>query len=119
MSTRAKWIIGAVIVWALVRRVAIHRRARNDQRAADVELRRSRTLATSTSRSSKRTSTPSLTRLWRHEETKAAKAESIRAVSDTIGQFAETLRDTADDVSPALAAARRRLRLTQVREGRR
>ncbi|MDB4871979.1 MAG: hypothetical protein JWL97_2983 [Gemmatimonadales bacterium] len=34
--------------------------------------------------------------LWRHEETKAAKAESIRAVSDTIGQFAGTLRDTAN-----------------------
>lgn len=34
--------------------------------------------------------------LWLREKTKTAKAETIRSVSDTIGQHAETLRDTAN-----------------------
>lgn len=34
--------------------------------------------------------------LWLHEKTKAAKAETIKAISDTLGQRAETLRDTAE-----------------------
>jgi hypothetical protein len=96
MSTRAKWIIGvALVVGALFIASRFIDAHGNDQRAADVAAAKVAHSGHVEQQKFQAHVDTVVDTLWRHEETKAAKAESIRAVSDTIGQFAETLRDTA------------------------
>jgi hypothetical protein len=97
MTRKWEWVLAAVLVaGSLVVAERFIDAHRNDRTQADVQGAKAAHVAHVAQQKFQAHVDTVVDTLWLHEKAHAEKADSLKAASDTAGQHAVTLRDTAD-----------------------